>query len=321
MLRLNFTTLTPLHISNGEQLGYGLDYIQKGNYIYKLNTQAVANKLAEKKIIDFKKEYSLNDLILLINENENSFNETDSFYVIEADLSFSRHITNERAIGRKYFIEFINSNGQFYVPASSVKGALLTVLKADHLGIDIDPKKADINDKFVIHDSEFIPSEKMKVYLTNNRPPKVGLLCVIPNTKFSLLVNKHKSLNINDLRSKLKTYSPNQIKLAKKHIQKFKAQSGRRPKGADIFDDALKNLENEIKKLNSDDYLLNVGFGGGSYFKLFEGIPPFKFDNSRKDPQTKKKIYTKEEAHTTVSFNFGGRTDHIGWCKLKIEEE
>ncbi len=319
MIKLNFTTLTPLHISNGEQLGYRLDYIQKGEYIYKLNPHKAAQKLLEKKIFNFDKEYSLDDLIVLIKKYENSFNENDSFYVVEADELFTKHIANERAIGRKYFVEFINSNGNFYIPASSVKGTFLTILKMSQLGIDVN--NADIESKFVIHDSNFIPNEKMKVYLTNNRPPKIGLLCVIPNTEFSLLVTKHKSLNIEDLKKKLKTYASNQIELAKKYIIKFRAPSGRRPKGADIFYNALINLESDLKKLKENEYLINIGFGGGSYFKIFEGIQPHKFDNSRKDPKTKEKVFTKEEAHTTVSFNFGGRTDHIGWCKLKIEEE
>lgn len=319
MIRLHFTTLTPLHISNGEQLGYGLDYIQKGNLIYKLNPLKVAEKFAEKNLINFSREYSLNDLIGLIKKYENSFGENDSFYVVEADSSFSKYITNEKAIGRKYFTEFINSNGKFYIPASSVKGAIITVLKLNHLGIDnSDP---NIEDKFVIHDSDYIKNENMQVYLTNNRPPKIGLLCIIPNTSFELLIIKHRSLHIDDLKKCLKSYTPKQVVLARNTIKKFKAQQGKRPKGADIFDDSLKNLENDIKKLKDDEYLINIGFGGGSYFKIFDGVTPYKFDNSRKDPKTKKKIYVKEEAHTTVSFNFGGRTDHIGWCKLKIEEE
>lgn len=293
MIKLNFTTLTPLHISSGEQLGYGLDYIQKGNHIYKLNPQKVAQKLFDKKLIDFSKEYSLYDLIGLIKKYENSFSENDSFYVVEADQLFTKHIANERAIGRKYFVEFINSNGNFYIPASSVKGALLTILKMSQLGIDVN--NADIESKFVIHDSNFIPNERMKVYLTNNRPPKIGLLCVIPNTEFSLFVTKHKYLNIEDLKRKLKTYAPNQIELAKKYIIKFRAPSGRRPKGADIFYDALKNLESDLKKLKADEYLINIGFGGGSYFKIFEGIQPYKFDNSRKDPKTKKRYLRRKK--------------------------
>lgn len=319
MLKLNFTTITPLHISNGEQLGYGLDYIQKGNLIYKLNPQRVAQKLAPKKIFDFNKEYSLQDLISIIKKYENSFNEEDAYYVVEADVRFDRYITNEKTIGRKYFTEFINSNGRFYIPASSVKGAILTVLKEDHLGID--KNNPDLNDKFVIQDSDFIPNKKMKVYLTNNRPPKVGLLCVIPNTQFILLAKKYKSLDIDKLKRTLKDYAPKQVELAKKTIKKFKAQTGQRKKGADIFDDALKNLESDFKNLKGNEFLINLGFGGGSYFKIFEGIPPFKFPNTRKDPKTKNKIKTEEEAHTTVSFNIDGRTDHIGWCKLKIEEE
>ncbi|MEJ5350986.1 MAG: RAMP superfamily CRISPR-associated protein [Melioribacteraceae bacterium] len=315
MLKLIFTTLTPLHISNGEQLGYGLDYIQRGNYIYKLNPLKVAQKLAQKKAFDFTKNYSLDDLIDIIKKYENLFTDEDAFYVVEVDRAFSQYIANERAKGRKYFNEFINSNGKFYVPASSIKGAILTVLKTDHLGIDI--KEADINDKFVMHDSEFIDSDKMKVYLTNNRPPKMGLLCIAPNTTFSFLVSKYKSLNVTELKKNLKAYSSKQVDLARNRIRKYRASQGRKLNGADIFDEALQNLEKDLNNLKDEEFLINIGFGGGSWFKVLEDtIPRFKSKSPKKD-----RIGKMEEPHTSITFNFNGRIDHIGWCKLRIEEE
>lgn len=319
MIVLNFTTLTPLHISNGEQLGYGLDYIQKGEYIYKLNMSKIAQVFAEKKLVDFNRDYSFHDVINLIKRNENIIGDNESYYKVKASRRFLDHINNEKAIGRKYFVEFINSNGKFYIPASSVKGAILTLLRTDHLGIDC--KNPNISDKFVIHDSDFIPPNNFQVYLTNNRPPKIGLLCLEPNTVFKMIITKYNGLNIDELKKNLKDYSPRQLKLALKTIQKYRTSKGKRPTGADIFFEALRNIENEINKLENDEYLINLGFGSGSYFKIYEGIVPYKFINSRKDPRTKKKVFTKEEAHTTFSFNFDGRIDHIGWCKLKIEEE
>lgn len=315
MLKLIFTTLTPLHISNGEQLGYGLDYIQRGNYIYKLNPLKVAHKLAQKKVFDFTKNYSLDDLIGIIKKYENLFTDEDAFYAVEVDRAFSQYIANENAKGRKYFNEFINSNGKFYIPASSVKGALLTVLKLNFLGIDVN--NADINHKFIIQDSNFINSEDMKVYSTSNRPPKIGLLCIKPNTTFFMTIKKYGTLNIMSLKNNLKQYSIKQCKLAIEHIQKYRAIEGRKQKGADIFNQALEGIQEELRNLKGDEYLLNLGFGGGSWFKVFEGvIPKFKSKSPKRDRKG-----SEEEAHTTVSFNFNGRIDHIGWCKLKIEEE
>ncbi len=312
MLRLNFTTVTPLHIGNGEQLGYGIDYIIKNNFVYRLNPQKVATLFAEKHLVDFRRDYSFKDVIELIQKHYNLLNENHSSYKVKASQSFVEQINNERAIGRKYFGEFINSNGNFYIPASSVKGALLTVLNLNQLGISTEDPK--IVDKVVFTDSDYITSNNFEVYLTNNRPPKVSLLCLKEGVNFSLTLRKTGSLNKEQMRKCLEVYSHTQIELAKKYVIKYKSKPGQRPKGADIYFEAL----NEISKLSltKNEYLINIGFGGGSWFKVFKNIVP-KFPSKSPNRERRGK---DEEAHTSVSFNFNGRTDHIGWCKLKIEE-
>ncbi|MCX7878090.1 MAG: type III-A CRISPR-associated RAMP protein Csm5, partial [Ignavibacteria bacterium] len=167
MLKLHFTTITPLHISNGENLGAGLDYVllkdssNSPRYLCKINFQTLAEKLAGR--FDFSKNYDLNAITNIIRDTfqklfeKRQLTEEYFYYKVAASKYFSEFYKKESSTGQKFVLEFINSNGKFYIPASSVKGALLTVLGLDHLGINhSDPH---INHKFVFMDSDEISSD------------------------------------------------------------------------------------------------------------------------------------------------------------------
>lgn len=318
MIRLKFTTITPLHISNGEQLGAGLDYmIIDDSKFCKLNFLELSKHLAKHKIFDFNKSYSLSETQGLITNyftktlKNNKIPEELFLYNINASKNFMDFYDNERREGQKFVYEFINSNGKFYIPASSVKGAILTVLNRNSLGIT-PGDAADIKDKFVFRDSDYIPYEKFIVMLTTNRPPKTSLICLRKGEEFNMKIVKNGMFSINSFKQLLKSYSVAQISNSKKYIQGYKSKTNI-PKGADLFDDALSSISNIT--LDKDEYLINLGFGGGSWFKVFiNEIPKFK----SKSPKRKGHL---EEAHTSVSFKINNELNHIGWCKLKITEE
>jgi CRISPR/Cas system CSM-associated protein Csm5 (group 7 of RAMP superfamily) len=203
-----------------------------------------------------------------------------------------------------YVQEFINSNGSHYIPASSVKGALLTILKRESLGII-----NNIQQKFVINDSPNIPSSEFSVYRTGFGRPPVNLICLNPGTNFQINIQKLGDLSIKTLREKLSSHFPDQITKAKNVVKRFLSQKNL-DAGANSFYDILEGLENLT--LANDEYLFNLGFGGGSWFKIYSDTPPFKFSNPGKKGK-------KEEAHT-VFLTIDDYTDPIGWCKLKIEE-
>lgn len=309
MIKFKFTTLTPLHISSGEELGFGLDYVIRWNMFCKVDFVKLAEKLAGKNIFNFSENYSIREIVNVINKNKRLFEKQDYSYRLTIRKDFYELVNNPRAEGQKYVKEFINSNNRFYIPASSIKGALLTILGIERLGID--PNNAHIEDKFVFRDSDFIPYENFCLMLTTNRPPKTCLICLKKDVEFDMYVMKNGKLNLDTLRVKLSNYSSKQIELAKSKIQKFKSQTST-PKGADIFYEALENISNV--SLSNDEYLINIGFGGGSWFKVFEGEEP-KFKS--KSPRRKGQF---EEAHTSVSFKMNNEINHIGWCKFKIEE-
>ena len=63
-----------------------------------------------------------------------------------------------------------------------------------------------------------------------------------------------------------------------------------------------------------DVNLVNIGFGGGSYYKLFDNVTIPRFKNPGRKG-------IKEEAHTTFTVEIENENWQLGWCKLKIEDE
>ncbi len=126
-------------------------------------------------------------------------------------------------------------------------------------------------------------------------------------------LQKNGNLAIDELREKLSNYSSTQIKLALEKIVKYKSRKDQL-KGADHFEKAL--IEIESIRLENGEYLINLGYGGGSWFKVFENIVP-KFKSKSPNPRIKR---NDEEAHTTFSVSINNSLKHLGWCKLEIEE-
>ncbi len=309
MIRLNFETITPLHISNGNQLAYNLEYIANDGYLSKLNTYA-KKRMAEYSLFDFSKEYNFRDVAKIIGDNKNIFDDSCFEYKVAILDSFEEFLNNERRDGQKIVQEFINSNGKFYVPGSSVKGMLTTILGRDENNpLGINPKEPYIQDKFVITDSEFIPSDNFVVDIAY-RPPSINLIVLDVENKFSCEIRSIGNLSLKKLQEKLSAYSHKQLRKAKNFVEKFKEKE-RKPGGATNY---FKMLEKMVEyEPPNDTYLVNLGFGGGSYYKIYDFVPIPKFPSKRK-----KNI--KEEAHTTFAVNIDNNFYQLGWCELKIEE-
>lgn len=312
MYKLKFTTITPLHISNGETLDQNFNYTVFKDEFYKIDHIKFSKILSKREKIDFTSDITTAQIENWVRKYQLDIIDYASIYTISIDASFKTHLDNKRAQGRRQVIEFINSNGKFYIPASSIKGALLTVLGLETSGIQAGPN-ANIKDKIVFYDSNYIDYNLFKVYRTENRPPANNLICLIPNAKFEMRLQKNGNISINELRERLLNYSKNQINLALKSIQRFKSRNDQL-KGADHFEKAL----DEINRINlkENEYLINIGYGSGSWFKVYENKIP-KFMSKSPKPNRKDKL---EEAHTTFSVAINNSLHHLGWCKMEIEE-
>lgn len=313
MIKLNFETLTPLHISNGEQLAYNLEYIITDNGLAKLDMYKASQVLAKEKLFNFSSNYRFNDIIKIIEKNKHLFSNDCFVYEVYTGEAFEEYLKNERRDGQKIVQEFINSNGNFYIPGSSVKGMLSTILDRDYKKnpLGINPENPDISHKFVIIDSPYLDPEDITVDVVN-RPPSINVMTLDPSVEFILQVRAKGNLDLSELRKKLQTYSFGQMKKAKSFAEQYK-QLEKKPGGAANYHSILERMLSSLV-LEENEYLVNLGFGGGSYYKIFANgtIPTFP------NPGRKKK---KEEAHTTFSLEIDNELHQLGWCRLKIEEE
>ena len=308
MYKFIFTTITPLHISNGEVLDQNFHYATYGEEFFKIDHLKFSKIIAKKENINFDSDINTRVIESWVKKHLFDLFDNAKAYSIKINRSFKNHLENQGATGRRQVIEFINSNNSFYVPASSIKGALLTPLGETSLGIN--PQDPHIKDRVVFYDSDKIESSKFSVYRTENRPPENNLICMDPNVSFTLTMNKHGKFNKDDFLKKLKAYTVLQLENLEREVSKFKSKRVGKLSKADLFLRAIENIRTLSAK---GETIINIGYGGGSWFKINGGeIPKFK----SKKPG--KKI--DEPAHSTFSFLINGEYSHIGWCKLEIED-
>jgi CRISPR/Cas system CSM-associated protein Csm5 (group 7 of RAMP superfamily) len=307
MIQLNFSTITPLHIGNGEELARNIDYLISNNQFLRLDPFKLSSYLAKKKAFDFDRLYNLKQIESVIKRYSTEIYPSECKYIIDAEAKMIDYLKQPGAEGKHFVKEFINSNGMFYIPASSIKGTLLTILGLDNLGISL--RNGSNNQKVVFYDSDYLNQDDFIVLKTNPGRPSINLICLKKGKQFQLKMMKKGELDLNELKEKLSTYSKLQITKAKEKIRLYKSKIINRPNGADIMLEAIDNILSE--KLNDQEYLINLGFGGGSWFKLFSSADPPQFQNIK----TKNKEYA-HTAFTTSSEN----NENLGWCKLKFKE-
>lgn len=305
MYNLKFQTITPLHISNGEQLAHNLEYVMKDGELCKFNRNSFPLRLSELKLFKYDRNYRVKDIQKLISENSNNFLDSDFEYKITQTPSFKNYLSRVNHDGQSEVVEFINSNGKFYIPASSVKGAILTILRKESLGISIG-SDADIKQKFVFTDSEEIPASDFLIVHSLSRPPNISLIVLKRNIKFNLLIKKIGELDIELLKKNSSDFALKQINLAQSRIIHYSSKYDN-DEGTPLMIKSLKYVEDYIKKNNG--YYINIGFGGTSWFKIFKGIP------DQKDRGQKIII-----PHTAFTIDSDDGPLPLGWCKFEIEK-
>ena len=297
-------------ISNGNDLSFNIEYIERDELFCKLKINKASKRYADNRIFDFSRPYSFNDFIDVIDDKKHLLEESDFEYKLETSSDYVLHLRNERAAGQKIVKEFVNSNGMFYVPGSSIKGTLATILGRDSIGID-----KHIKEKFVILDSGIIPQENFSVLRTYRGRPPLNLICMNAGVDFEIVIRKMGDVKIDQLRESIATYYKKQIDTAINYVKEYVPKDrAHRESGAEIYLAQLEELKRSLNEdFGSDKYLINIGFGSGTYFKLFKNVTKIPTFFNRKTRQ-------EEEPHTTFSFFDGEYADHIGWCKLKIEK-
>ncbi|GAB1444297.1 hypothetical protein MASR2M39_31470 [Ignavibacteriales bacterium] len=295
MIKLHFETLTPLFIGSGDELVENFDFCIRTGVLHKFNQNHVLQKYPNKIKIDetYAGLKSIPEL--------DFFDDTLFWYKIKCEDHFLENF-KKKDRDMSFVREFTNVNGSFYVPGSSVKGAITTCLGRE-LGIT-----SSIKEKFLIRDSEPISKENFTVLNIKEVPPSISMIVMNKNVKFTLLVPKASNLDVKRIEESIKDYSTKQIASCLMEIDQY-PKINQNLTELQHLKESLKNLEHSYAEVCK----INIGFGGGSWFKVDKGIiPEFRSSTDEK---------SSEEPDVSYAFNKSqGKLEQLGWCRVEVEE-
>lgn len=282
-MKLKFKTITPVFIGSGEVLEREFHYIVKNNLFLKYDQKVIIAQMAETGNYDFTKDEDLS--IEALNTKIDSIGtDTQNLFEYQLPLSetFCDFYNNQKKYKERVDIhEFVNSNGKFYIPGSTVKGCL---------GILFEPIKLrgnSISERFLIQDSETIGYERFEI-IRYEKPRNKNLIVLKPDSEFTINIPKTGNVNKAKLEKNIQAYFSSQINLAKTELTKFPKDHAK----------SLLDLK-KFEKIGDEKghMLVNLGFGGGGWVKVKNG----KFPTATASSESPYKI-------------------HIGWCSVEVEE-
>jgi len=208
--KIRLTTLSPIHIGNGE-VYEPISYIIDEGYLYSFNEFLVLDKLVEKKVnLDLKQ---LEDIANLV-----EFFKSYKKFIIENNLYISK-ISVAEDIAKLYSNDYGNSNNnddsfnqmlilknistynpknskfEPYIPGSSIKGALQTVLD---LSVE-DSQKLKVSDCIGIN-----VKNQIAWAVRNKIPQKLEIIS--KNSTFEFYISKSNQWDFDELKDKLNTH-------------------------------------------------------------------------------------------------------------------
>ena len=284
-ITLKFKTITPVFIGSGEVLERGFHYTVEDNRILKYDEKVVIAQIAERGEFDFTHDENLTVDLLKIKIAGISPEIPGLFqYKVALSETVPAHKDkNKNSKAKKRVGEFVNSNGKFYIPGSTIKGCLNTLFKPTILS----GKK--ITERFLIYDSDPLENGNFEVD-DFDWFPYYSLLVLKKGSKFTITIPKPGILTKTNLEEQIRSYFKSQVENAKIKLRK----------NAENNQKNLTELDKFLK--DNKDYnqmLVNLGYGGGGWFKMNKGAIPPTSANKGESPY---KI-------------------HVGWCSVEIVEK
>ncbi len=300
---LKIKTLSPIFIWKGEGGEYSkLDYTVKEEKNRLLIEIYNLNKLFN----DLEKYIISDDVFEIVNEIVDNIKDMNSFDDIRkylenknTSIPFKKYLIRKYTTGIKDFKEnrenikqFIHQNFNYYIPGSSIKGAINTALLYDKL--------KDLNDenfKELIEKGSLIPNKDIKISIYENRfyisdiDINNSMLDILKIQRFYIYHTNQEKIgkfrfeiyveglkpneSIGNLKIKCSNEMFNKIKLAcnelslkiceweinilNEYIKKAKNNKN-------VYNELktfYEGLLNEIKNSDNNTIFLNIGFGGG----------------------------------------------------------
>jgi len=315
-MNITLETVTPVHIGNGEEWSF-LDYFIENGKVNILNTNAIFESLNDTQIIDNLSKEIKEKII----NGQVQINPKEFFgKYIDVSKYIIKRIESDEISGKVKIKKFINQQGRYYIPGSSIKGAIRTAYFFDFFDKNIDAlvdvleNKSEITSDFFkyfhVTDSQFISDSKMKIIKTirhNNEKNKEGIPIYLEGIKegsivnFEIKIDDRSKITIEDIKNSVRNLTTT--------VCDYETNNNKNP-------DFMKNFYNEIKKNN--EIYLNLGFGGGYlvktiYLLLWKHKKDISLIKNNMPLKKKQKVNTFSDfPRTKVIYN----KKPIGWVKI-----
>jgi len=355
---INAECLTPVCVKSGQMvMPWEYAFIKEnGQSVYcRFNFYDLYQNLGDAKKEELGKKINDKDLLMtrfLINETAKdnpALVKKIAAYSIVADKGFYNTYQakiNERVQGKECnkleVAEHIRHSGTAFIPGSSIKGALRTILLAreiqngrqnfvDTLEDKNAPAKKDDFKNLLVFDAD-IPDEYMGVGIFNRAAP-AAMEYIQAGAEFNFAVNIKQNagfLTNIDFSPKNITGAANEF--TKRKVEKFLQEIEEIKK---ILGDTKTDIDkkNQISALseilntvlaeaqnNSGGFVLNLGFGGGFWYKSFFGK---KLVRQKKRDTKKDDSLTNRAAHLNIDipYSWWHNSENVvmGFVKCRFE--
>jgi len=354
---IELQTITPLHIGNGKSYS-SLEYFIDNKYINFINLNSIFDGIGknktEKESIDIINRLSKKIEKEVINsqsqiDSRSFFNE---YGVNVSDFVLKKLQTDIKPQRRVEIHQFINQNERYYIPGSSIKGAIRTAYLFNYFdnNKNIENLVKVLNDSQIynkydklnkmvfgeitndffkylhVEDSKFLTDDNIKVIETrrynNKYPQRDGTPTYLETIKENTVVNFEIKI-LDKFNGKIESMK-NNIRNLTKTVCDYEIKNKKNPEFIHKFyDKILNDME------NPNEIYTNIGFGGGylpktiylllwkynKHINLIKKLLPTRNDKRRGIYQRVNMF--EDFPRTRTIYN----EQPIGWIKLNFKNE
>ena len=339
VFKIQLEVNTPVHIGSGKDISIN-DYVIKDGKFYKYNINSVIKDLSEEK----KKELLDNNFAqsrrLIYDYIINNFDNINFEYTAKVSQKkgkikgkFTKNLVEDlykenlkntidnRNLNQLAIKSFIGVNGKKYIPGSSIKGAIRTAILSEGLiknYSEIENNKNIKNDPFkflIITDTQLF-NEGIEISsidrVSKNNFAEILNTGFKTNFQIKIRENSFEIGNIisciNNFNKKAVEYSINGLKTMNKSLS---YKDSKKIEKNNLIIENFEKISILQKNCSKDEFIINLGFGGG---KIFKTIP--STNNRLFRPGKNSKISIKSSS-VPLTYNLVEK-NLMGWVKCKI---
>lgn len=327
IFKIELEVITPIHISSGKEISVN-NYIIKDGKFYKYNIHNIIKNLSIAEKDNFKTKITTNftetrsNIYKYIVDNFNNIN-----FEYTAEISkkiedlYRKNLSNSEIKESNQFgiKEFIGTNNKKYVPGSSIKGAIRTAILSEEPESkwkEIESDQANNRFKFLMITDTLLFNNGIEISSIDrvSKNNFAEILTVGHKVNFKIKI-KEEAFQIDNIVSSINNFYKKSINYNIDGLKKMNHRlSYKEHKKKEKNNLIIKNFENillKMKEFQENEFIINLGYGGGKIFKTIETQKNRLFERR---PNSKISI---KSANVPLTYNLMNK-QIMGWAKCKI---